>query len=78
MPEHVDAHTGTFLLQLGDRERSNRSLDGRYHRLALLASTSRGLHYGDMVWSPGRNCAEGHADWVANGRDEVVIKSSAC
>jgi hypothetical protein len=53
-------------------------MDRPFYGHVFTASTRRGLHYGDMVWSPGRNCAEGHADWVANGRDEVVIKSSAC
>lgn len=53
-------------------------MDRPFYGHVFTASTRPGLHFGDMVWSPGRNCAEGHADWMANGRDEVVVKSRSC
>jgi hypothetical protein len=53
-------------------------LDRPFRGHVYTATTRAGLHYGDMVWSPGRNCAEGHADWKSNGHDDVVVKSSGC
>jgi hypothetical protein len=53
-------------------------LDRPYYGHIFIASTKAGLHYGDMVWSPGKNCAVGHADWKANGHDDVILKSSSC
>lgn len=41
------------------------------------APSTPGLHYGNMVYSPGNNCAHGLADW--NGGDwDVDIPSSSC
>lgn len=53
-------------------------MDRPFYGHVFTASTKTGLHYGDMVWSPGKNCAEGHADWINNGHDEVIMKSSSC
>jgi hypothetical protein len=53
-------------------------MDRPHYGHVFTASTKAGRHYGDMVFSPGHNCAEGHADWISNGHDEVVIKSSGC
>jgi hypothetical protein len=41
------------------------------------ASTSAGLHYGNMVYSPGSNCAHGFADWNG-GNWDVDVPSSGC
>lgn len=43
----------------------------------FFASSAQGVHYGNMVYSPGSNCAHGYADW--NGGDwNVDIPSSSC
>jgi len=42
------------------------------------SSTGAGLHYGNMVYSPGSNCAKGYADYDSDATDEVVLESSTC
>jgi Protein of unknown function (DUF2690) len=43
----------------------------------FLAPATRGVHYGNMVYSPGSNCAWGFADW-SGGDWDVRIPSSGC
>jgi len=43
----------------------------------FFASSSAGVHYGNMVYSPGNNCSWGMADWNLGGWD-VQLKSSSC
>ncbi|EWC60798.1 hypothetical protein UO65_3939 [Actinokineospora spheciospongiae] len=49
----------------------------RGKQVQFLASSSAGLHYGNMVYSPGDNCGYGLADW-SGGEWDVTLKSSGC
>jgi hypothetical protein len=42
------------------------------------APTTAGTHFGNMVYSPGSNCAEGLVDYDSDDTYEVVLTSSTC
>jgi hypothetical protein len=42
------------------------------------AAPTRGLHYGNMVWSPAANCARGLVDYDLDIGYEVRLYSSTC
>jgi Protein of unknown function (DUF2690) len=42
------------------------------------AAPTRGLHYGNMVWSPAANCARGLVDYDNDIGYEVRLYSSTC
>jgi hypothetical protein len=44
---------------------------------SFLANPTAGTHWGNMLYSPGTNCAVGSADWNSGGWD-VVLSSSGC
>jgi hypothetical protein len=46
--------------------------------VAFNSGTNPGLHYGNMVYSPGSNCAKGYADYDSDTVYEVVLESSSC
>jgi hypothetical protein len=49
----------------------------RNKTVRYYASSTPGRHWGDMVYSPGSNCAWGFADW--NGGDwDVRVPSPSC
>ena len=49
----------------------------RNKTVRFLASPTPGAHYGNMVYSPGSNCAYGLAAWN-EGEWDMVIASSGC
>jgi hypothetical protein len=44
---------------------------------SYFASSTAGTHWGNMVYSPGSNCAVGSADWNLGAWD-AVMSSSGC
>lgn len=44
----------------------------------FTTSPTPGTHYGDMVVSPGDNCAKGMADWSKEPAVDVSLESSGC
>jgi len=42
------------------------------------AQPTRGLHYGNMIYSPGNRCTAAWADWDADGSSDVLLRSSGC
>ncbi|MCG5219363.1 DUF2690 domain-containing protein [Streptosporangium sp. KLBMP 9127] len=39
---------------------------------------TKGLHYGNMVYSRSQNCARGRAYWGSGGANQVLLASSKC
>jgi len=42
------------------------------------ASASAGSHWGNMIYSPGSECAQGGADWNGGSSFDAHLKSSGC
>jgi hypothetical protein len=74
---HVGSYAGGSTRGDGKLELHLEDHDRRVSN-SFLAPASAGTHWGNMLYSPGDNCAVGAADWNGGTGWEVVLTSSGC